>query len=52
VAKPVIENLQDGSKNDDNLEIYPDPELFHRQLLNKSRLSERHDESIIKICKF
>lgn len=36
---------------DDNLEIYPDPEIFHRRLLNKTRFGDRHDESIIKICK-
>lgn len=41
---------QDDTKDDD---LYPDPEIFHRKILNKSRMdgSDRTDESIIKICK-
>lgn len=47
---------KDETKNqndDDNLPdiIYPDPETFHRRMLNKTKFGERHDESIIKICK-
>ncbi|CAG9804799.1 unnamed protein product [Chironomus riparius] len=36
-------------QQDDNLEIYPDPEIFHRRLLNKTRFGDRHDETLIKI---
>lgn len=44
---------QDATKNDDNLEIYPDPEEFHRKMLNKSRIDSQnhHDDTVIKICK-
>lgn len=44
---------QDVTKGDDNLEIiYPDPEDFHRRMLNKSRMENRHhDDTVIKICK-
>jgi hypothetical protein len=39
--------------NDENLEIYPDPDDFHRRMLNKSRMENRHhDDTVIKICKF
>lgn len=32
--------------------IYPDPEIFHQKLLNKSRMENRHhDDTVIKICK-
>lgn len=34
-------------------ELYPDPEVFHQKVLNKSRFdgSDRTNGSIIKICK-
>jgi hypothetical protein len=43
---------QTPTKADDNLEIiYPDPDEFHRKLLNKSRMENRHhDDTVIKIC--
>lgn len=47
----IIDELKNG-QDDDNLEIYPDPdEIFRRRMLNKTRFGDRHDESIIKICK-
>lgn len=53
-TKTEIEKVpiqQDATKND---EIYPDPEDFHKKLLNKSRLGNQNhgeDASVIKICK-
>jgi hypothetical protein len=42
--------IPDDLKNEQD-DIYPDPEIFHRRILNKTRFGDRHDESIIKICK-
>lgn len=44
--------LQSSTKNSENSEIiYPDPEDFHRKMLNKSRMGNRHhDDTVIKIC--
>lgn len=43
---------QEATKSDDNLEIYPDPEEFHRKMLNKTRMeNQHHDDTVIKICK-
>lgn len=42
---------QPDTKND---EIYPDPEDFHKKMLNKSRMGNQNhgeDASVIKICK-
>lgn len=41
--------LKSGIKD----ELYPDPEIFHQKVLNKSRFdgSDRTNGSIIKICK-
>lgn len=48
-----VASIQDGTKVSDDDDLYPDPETFHRRILNKSRMdgSDRNDESIIKICK-
>lgn len=44
---------QDATKNDDSLDIiYPDPMEIHRKMLNKSRMENHHDDTVIKICKF
>ena len=51
VLSDEIQAVEETKQQDDNLEIYPDPEIFHRRILNKSRFGDRHDESIIKICK-
>jgi hypothetical protein len=51
VLSDEIKTVDEKKQQDDNLEIYPDPEIFHRRLLNKTRFGDRHDESIIKICK-
>jgi hypothetical protein len=51
VLSDEIKTPDETKQQDDNLEIYPDPEIFHRRLLNKTRFGDRHDESIIKICK-
>ncbi|CRK92969.1 CLUMA_CG006584, isoform A, partial [Clunio marinus] len=42
---------QDASRIDDNLDlIYPDPEDFHRRMLNKTRMVNQHnDDTVIKI---
>lgn len=55
-TKTEIEKVslrQSATKSDDNLEIiYPDPEDFHRKMLNKTRMENRHHEdTVIKICK-
>lgn len=47
--KTPIQNVQ---KDESEPEIYPDPEDFHKKLLNKSRINNRHDENVIKICEY
>jgi hypothetical protein len=42
--------IPDDLKNEQDDVIYPDPEIFHRRILNKTRFGDRPDESIIKIC--
>lgn len=42
---------QESTKSDDNMEIiYPDPEDFHRKMMNKSRMENHHEDTVIKIC--
>lgn len=47
---------QSTTKNDENMEIIypdPDPEDFHRKMMNKTRMGNRHhDDTVIKICEY